>query len=197
MKPERGETKMPKALPFSQVKDGLAIWDVECDDPQAAQEHPAELRARRLPLPDGEVLALALRIFDVKGKPQLHHLAGPLDRAEVQAWAQALKEKGGLSLVLQHSGWATVYERRVKLNEGDWRALSAPHSPGRDPEASIRLYLERYRSEFPRLHQPEAVWEAILSPASAAAPRRGGGSWFWLLLALAAAGAAAWVYFKR
>lgn len=185
------EMSQGRALPFTEIKGGWPLWTVDCDDPQAAQEHDAALRVRRLALPGGEILALALRIYDIKGKPQLHHLAGPLDRPEIAAWASALRQKGGATLVLERRGWATVYERRVNALPSDLLALDLPLNPGSDPEGSIRRYLDRYRAELPRLHQPEAVWDALLLPEAAAPPPRSLG-WLWALLALAAAAAAAY-----
>jgi hypothetical protein len=190
---EGQEMTMARGLPFTELKEGWPVWSIDCDDPQAAQEHDAALRVRRLPLPGGEILAVVLRIYDVKGRPQLHHLAGPLDRPEIAAWARALRQKGGTALVLERHGWATVYERRVNALAADLIALDLPLSPGADPEGSIRRYLDRYRAELPKLHQPEAVWDAMLAPSAAAAPKRGP-SWLWALLALAAAGAAAWYF---
>lgn len=179
---------MPKIPPFSQIRDGLPLWSVETDDPQGAQSHPADLHLRRLSLPGGEVLALALRIYDVKGRPQLQHLAGPLARPEVAAWARALRQAGKAGLLLYRTGWGTEFERSVSAAPAELALLDAPPLPSPDPESAIRLYLDRYREAFPRLHQPEAVWDLLAAPPPP--PKKA--AWAWLVLALLAAGAAAW-----
>lgn len=181
---------MPKAPPFSQIQDGLPLWVVDVDDPQAALQQPADLHLQRLSLPGGEVLALALRIYDVARKPHLHHLAGPLDRPEVAAWTQALLQSGQVALVLQRSGWASTTERKVAVPAAELATLSVPPAPGQDPEGAIRLYLDRYHAEFPRLHQPEAVWDLIANPPVPVARQKT--PWAWIVLALLGAGAAAW-----
>lgn len=175
---------MPKALPFSQIQDGLPIWTVEVDDPQAAQEHPADLHLRRIALPGGEILALALRIYDVARKPHLHHLAGPMERPELRAWVQALLAKGAVGLVLQRSGWASSFERKLRALPAELSTLSEPPRPGSDPEGAIRAYLERYREALPRLGQPEAVWDEM--SAASLAPKQRSPAWLWILLLLAA-----------
>jgi hypothetical protein len=186
---------MPKAPLFSLSPDGLPRWVVETDDPQAAQDLPAEMHLRRLDLPGGAVLALALRLFDVKRKPQLHHIAGPLERPEVAAWARALRQSGSVSLLLQRTGWNSDYERKVGAAPAELAALDAPRPPATDPEGAIRLYLDRYREALPRLGQPEAVWDELA--AAPAGHKRRGVPWGWISLGLLAAAAAlgAWMWF--
>lgn len=185
---------MPKALPFSQIQDGLPQWNVELDDPQAAQDHPIDLHLRRILLPGGEILALALRVYDVARKPHLHHLAGPLERPAVAAWAEALRQSGSVGLVLQRSGWASSFERRVAALPAELASLNATVLPGSDPEAAIRAYLDAYREALPRLGQPEAVWDEMM----AAKPTAAKGGWvLWVVLALIAAALGAGYYFMR
>lgn len=181
---------MPKHPPFSQVHDGVPVWELDVDDPQDFEACPAELSLRRLRLPQGEVLALALRLFDLALKPQLHHLAGPLARPEVAAWAQALRQSRRLRLVLRRAGWATEAQRDIAAPPLALAPLEAPPQPGPDPEGAIRSYLDRYRQDLPKLGQPEAVWDALAAPPKTAqAPKP---PWGWIALGLLAAGAAAW-----
>lgn len=159
---------MPKARPFSEIVDGVPSWTLELEDPQDALEHRAELHLRRIQLPGGAVLALCLRLFDVAKRPQLFHLAGPLGHPEVRAWADALAGAGSVRLDLRRSGWMSSFERRVGVLPAEIATLGAPDA-GQDPEGAIRSYLDAYKLGLPRLHQPEAVWDAMqakpLTPA--------------------------------
>ncbi len=190
---------MSDSRPFSVIQDGLPLWKVSVDDPQASLGVPVECVTRLIKTPQADIFAIALRVFDMPGRPQTHHQAGPWSNPDLRAWVQALASAGKLTLQLDRNGWANKPEREVSVDSSALLAsLQGADQNASDADGASRAYIAFYKEQYPKLHTPEAVWDAyeisLVAPVvveSAKTPW-----WVWLVLGLALA-AIAIVFLKN
>lgn len=179
--------------PLRTIEQGAPVWRVQVEDPQALMAVPTSCSFRLIKAPGGDLFAAALRLFDMPERPQVFHLAGPWSDPDLRAWVQAAAHSDSLRLRAERKGWANASDRDLEI---DTHALLSTVR-GAEPEASdaegaLLAYVAFYQAQYPRLHSPEAVWDAyeasLRAPAAVAEPRSW--KWLWVLLGLAAAGTA-------
>lgn len=180
--------------PYSELEDGLPLWRIQVDDPQAAMDAPLRLFVRVLPLPLGSVAAMALELSDVKGgRPSYHHVCGAWSHPDLQVWFTALRWAGKVRLRFEHAGWMSDAHRDVDVEP----VAPAVSGTERDADTAVREYAAFYREQFPRLKSPVAVWEACLEQAERPAATVGTSwkKWAWAVGLIVAAALAAWLAF--
>jgi hypothetical protein len=182
--------------PFSEIIDGLPAWNLQVEDPQASAEAEAKPAFRFLGLPQGGVVAAALRLYDKPGaRPHLFHICGPAGSYELQNWLKTLQSKSQILLVFERHGWLNSVKKVLNVDAAEIRGILfeiASMDKVKDPDAAVTWYASYYKENLPKLNDPEEVWAALsasFKPARRAAKAKAGALGLLILILILAAAA--------
>jgi len=148
-----------------EYKDGLPAWRIRVVQPDRFRGVRYVLQTRLFRLPEGALLAVLLKLYDVPEQPYFVHRVMDLTDPEVVRYVEATWRAGRVLAILDSAGQQEGFQRGLELDGDHWRRCfeeGLAHN-GRiqsNGEASLDSFLKVFRPTSQE-KGVESAWDEV------------------------------------
>lgn len=146
-------------------KNGLPAWRLKIVQPERFRAVEVRLATRAFKMPQGALLGVLLKLYDVPDQPYFAHRIMDLSDERVARHARLCADEGRILLVFERVAQQAGFDRTLELDRDRWRSILEEGSRHNaavavDPDEALEAFLAVFEPAS-RAGGIEAGWAAV------------------------------------